>query len=68
MVLRETTSVISVKYVPRSEQTKENDIKPNTIKSCTQNRNISQNNEMFLNVFAAKGFKILKYLMNCYVY
>ena len=41
MTLRKITIVISVKHLPKSEQTRE--IKQNTIKTRKQNKNTSQN-------------------------
>ena len=60
MVLRKITVDNSVRYIPKSEQTKERDIKPNTIKNRKQNKNISQNNEEFVKDVAAKGFRLLE--------
>ena len=49
MTLRKITIDNSVRYIPKSEQTKEKESKPKTVKtdSClrTQNRIISQNNK-----------------------
>ena len=68
MTLRKLTIDNSVRYTPKSEQTKE--IKQNTIKNKKQNhpipgggkpnKNISQNNKKFLNNVSASGFKQLK--------
>ena len=64
MVLRKITIDNSVRYVPKSEQTKEKNIKPKTIKAGSlprkQNKNISQNSKKFLKNVAASGFGILK--------
>ena len=60
MVLRKITVDNSVRYIPKSEQTKERDIKPKTIKAGSlprkQNKNISQNNKKFLKNISASGF------------
>ena len=52
----------SVKYIPKSEQTRE--IKQNTINNKStpekEDKNISHNNKKFLNNVAAQGFAILK--------
>ena len=63
MTLRKTTIDNTVRYIPKSEQTKENYIKPKTrtIKAGSlprkQNKNCSRNNKKFLtNVVAASGF------------
>ena len=45
MTLGKITNDNSVKYIPKSEQTKEKVNKPNTIKNCKENKNISQNNK-----------------------
>ena len=51
MVFREISIQKSVRYIPKSEETKEKNIKPNTIKAGSiprkQNKNISQNNKKF---------------------
>ena len=60
MTLRTLTVDNSVKYIPKSEQTKEKEIKPKTIKAGSlprkQNENISQNNKKFLKNISASGF------------
>ena len=60
MVLRRITVDNSVRYVPKSEQTKEGDSKPKTIKAGSlprkQNKNCSKNNKKFLTNVAASGF------------
>ena len=60
MVLRRITVDNSVRYVPKSEQTKERYSKPKTIKSGSlprkQNKNCSKNNKKFLTNVAASGF------------
>ena len=53
MVLRKIAIDNSVRYVPISEQTKERDLKANTINNRQQNKFISQNNEKFVEGFAA---------------
>ena len=62
MTLRKKTIDNSVRYIPKSEQTREN--KTKTIKTGSllrkQNRKISQNNEKFRNNVSASGFKLLK--------
>ena len=62
MTLRKITIDNSVRYIPKSEQTREN--KTKTIKAGSiprkQNKKISQNNEKFLNNVSASGFKLLK--------
>ena len=64
MVLRKITIDNSVRYIPKTEKTKEKEIKPKTIKAgslpCKQNKKISQNNKKFLNNVSASGFKLLK--------
>ena len=60
MVLRE----ITIRYISRSEQTKEKEIKAKTIKAGSiprkQNEIISQNSKKFLKNIAASGFAVLK--------
>ena len=50
MVLRKISIDNSVRYIPRNEQTKGRDIKPNTIKNTSnprkQNKNLSQNKKI----------------------
>ena len=63
MVLRKITIDNSVRYIPKSEQTKKN-IKQNTIKSNStpkkkQTKIISQNNKKFPKHFSAQGFKYI---------
>ena len=64
MVLRKITIDNSVRYIPKTEKTKEKEIKPKTIKAGSlprkQNKKISQNNKKFLNNVSASGFKLLK--------
>ena len=61
MTLRKITIDNSVRYIPKSEQTK--DIKPKTIKagslSRKQNKNITQNNKKFIKKVTASGFKYI---------
>ena len=68
--MRKITIDNSVRYIPKSEKTRERDFKPKTIKAVSlprkQNKNISQNNEKFLKSISASGFGILKGIMNCY--
>ena len=70
MTLRKRTIDNGVRYVPKSEQTKERVSKPKTTKTGSlprkQNKNISQNSEKFLKNNSASVFKYLKRLMNCY--
>ena len=60
MTLRKITIDNSVRYIPKSEGTKEREIKPKTIKAVSlshkQNKNISQNSKKFLKNSAASGF------------
>ena len=62
MTLRKKTIDNSVRYIPKSEQMREN--KTKTIKTDSlprkQNKKISQNNKKFLNKVSASGFKLLK--------
>ena len=64
MTLRKITIDNSVRYIPKSEQTKEREIEPNKKKAGSlprkQNKQISQNNKKFLNKVSASGFKFLK--------
>ena len=59
---------ISVKYIPKSEQTQ--DSKPKTVNnksdSRKQNKNISQSIKKFANNVVARGFRAIKWIMNCY--
>ena len=63
MTLRKITCDNSVRYIPKSEQTKEREIKPKKIKAGSlprkQNKNISQNNKKFLKNISASGFGVL---------
>ena len=69
MTLRKITIDNSVGYIPKSEKTKETNIKPNTKKAGSlpkkQNKNISQNKKNFLKNVAG-AFSLLKQKMNCY--
>ena len=60
MVLRKIAIDNSVRYVPKSEQTNEKEIKPKTIKAGShprkQNKNISRNKKNFLKNVTASGF------------
>ena len=64
MTLRKITIDNSVRYVPKSEQTKEKNYKPKTTKADSlprkQNKKISQNSKKFLKNVAASGYTILK--------
>ena len=60
MVLRKLTVDISVRYIPKTEQTKEKKIKPKTIKASSlprkKDKKLSQNNKKWV----ASGFGMLK--------
>ena len=60
MTLTKITIDNSVIYIPKSEQTKEREIKPKKVKSGSvrrkQNKNISRNSSKFLKNVAASGF------------
>ena len=62
--MRKITIVNSVRYIAKSEATKEREIKPKTTKVGSfprkQNKNISQNNKKILENVATSGFGILK--------
>ena len=63
MTLRKITIDNSVRYVPKSERTKERVSKPKTKAGSIprkQNQKVSQNNKKFLNNVSASGFKLLK--------
>ena len=70
MVLRKITIDNSVRFIPKTEKTKEKEIKPKTVKAGSlprkQNKIISPNSKKFLKNVAASGFTILKWIMNCY--
>ena len=59
MVLRKITIDNSFRYIPKSEQTKEKEIKPKKVKAGSlarkQNKKLSQNNKKWV----ASGFGIL---------
>ena len=61
MTLRKITIDNSVRYIPKSEQTKEREIKPKKTRSipCKQNENISQSSKKFVKNVAASGFGVL---------
>ena len=73
MTLRKITIDNSVKYVPKSEQTKEKEIKHNTTKNKKiqpvsgggksnmrkQDKKFSKNNKKFVKDFTASGFGVL---------
>ena len=63
MTLRKITFDKSVRYIPKSEQTKEIEIKPKAIKVGSlprkQNKNISQNSKKFLKSISASGLKYI---------
>ena len=62
MTLRKITIDNSVRYIPKSEQSREN--KTKTVKAGSlprkQNQKNSQNNKKFPNNVSASGFKLLK--------
>ena len=62
MTLRKITIDNSVRYIPKTEQTRENKTKKIKAGSLPrkQNKKISQNDKKFLNNVSASGFKILK--------
>ena len=64
MTLRKITIDNSVRYIPKTEQTKEKNIKAKTTKAGSlprkQNKKPSQNNKKFLKNVAASGFAVLK--------
>ena len=64
MTYRKITIDNSVRYVPKSEETKERVSKPKTTKAGSiprkQNQKFSQNNRKFLNNVSSSGFKLLK--------
>ena len=63
MTLRKITIDISVRYIPKSEQTKEKQIKPKPLKAGSlprkQNKNTSQNSKKFLKNISASGSKYI---------
>ena len=60
MTLRKITIDNSVRYIPKTGQEKESDVKTRTIKAGSiprkQNKNCSSNNKKFLTNVAASGF------------
>ena len=64
MTLRKKTIDNSVRYIPKSEQTKDKQTKPKPKKAGSlprkQNKNFSQNSKKFLKTISASGFKYLK--------
>ena len=64
MVLRKITIDNSVRYIPKSEQIKEKEIKPKEIKAGSlprkQNKKPSQNNKKFPKNISASRYKYLK--------
>ena len=60
MALRKLTINSSVRYIPKSEQTKGKENKPKTIKAGSrprkQNKKVSQKSKKLLNNVAASGF------------
>ena len=64
MTLRKITIDNSVRYIPKSEQTKEKEIKPKKVKAGSlprkQNKIFSRISKNFLNNVAASGFGVLK--------
>ena len=61
MVLRKITVDNSVRYIPKSEQTRESKpIKIKNKKQSEQNKKFSKNNKKFVKDFTAGGFGILK--------
>ena len=66
MTLRKITIDNSVRYIPKSEQTKEKDIKPKTgtieagFLPRKQHKNCSSNNKKFLTNVAASGIGYIK--------
>ena len=63
MVLRKITIDNSIRYIPKTEKTKEKEIKPKAIKAGShprkQNKKISRNSKKFLKNVAASGFGVL---------
>ena len=60
MTLRKITIDNSVRYISKSSQSKESDVKTRKIKAASlprkQNKNCSRNNKKFLTNVAASGF------------
>ena len=63
MTLRKITIDNSVRYIPKSEQTNQKEIKPKKLKAGSlprrQNKKLSQNNKKFLKNISASGFTTL---------
>ena len=63
MTLRKITIDNSVRYIPKSSQSKEINVKTRTIKAGSlprkQNKNCSTNNKKILTNLAASGFGVL---------
>ena len=61
--INKITNDNSARYFPKSEQTKEREIKPKKLKAGSvprkQNKNISQNSKKFPKNMAASGFGVL---------
>ena len=64
MVLRKIIVDNSVRFFPKTEQTREREVKSKTMKSGSlprkQNKKLSQNNEKFPEKVSASGFKNIK--------
>ena len=58
MVLRKITVDNSVRYIPKSEQTKNKKTQP-ILGGGKQNKKFSKNNKKFVKDFTASGFGIL---------
>ena len=69
MTLRKLTIDNNVRYIPKSEQMRDWDIKAKTIKAGSlprkQNKYISQNNKKILQNTTAQSFGFPKRIMNC---
>ena len=66
MVLRKLSIDNSVRYIPKSEQTRDNKLnrmknkkQSEQIQPIKQNKNISQNNKKFIKNVVASGFGVL---------
>ena len=70
--MRKITNDTTVRYIPKSQQTKEKDSKPKTIKAGSlprkQNKKPSQNNKKFLKIVVASGFGYLSKQLYCSSY
>ena len=64
MTLRKITIDNSVRYIPKSEKTKQKNIKPKPTKAGSiprkQNKNNSRNSKKLVKDFTTSGFGILK--------